>query len=133
MDENTQDEQPQDLDIQSLRAAALNEPAKQQDLPTPFWQGTDGQFALTDIPSDEMMQFDKLRKAGESPTVFLAAILCRALVKRSTGQRVFQDADRDMVAHMGTSIVTPIFKQISEFYGMGADVKAAIEDAKKNS
>lgn len=131
MDETTQAPM-QDLDIQALREAALNEPAKQMDLATPFWRNTDGNFAITDIPSDELMAFDAIRKSADNKATYLAAIICRALVKRSTGQRVFQDADRDMIARMGASVLTPIFKQISEFFGLGEDVKAAVENAKKN-
>lgn len=128
MEENTVE-----LDIQSLRAAALNSPLKQEDIATPFWRGTDGQFALADIPNDELMQLRKNIDTTSVTGVFAATLICRALVKRTTGERVFTDADRDMVAHMGTSVLTPIFLQISRFYGLGTDIKDAIEDAKKNS
>lgn len=120
------------MDTQSLREAALNTPRKQEALATPFWPGTDGHVALLDVATDEITELRQSLMEGDrkDPAAFTAALLCRALINKETGERLFQDADRDAVKKMGSSITNPIAKQLTQFLGL--DTKAAVEDAKKN-
>lgn len=119
------------MDTQSLREMAINTPRKQEDIATPFWPGTNGHVAIVDVPTDEITELRKaLIEEQKDPAAFTAALLCRALINKWTGEQMFQDTDRDTVKKMGSSITNPIAAQLTKFLGLEA--KTAIEEAKKN-
>jgi hypothetical protein len=116
------------MNTQDIRAEAFATPLKQEDVPTPFWPKSDGQVAITDIPTDELHELQPLSKKDQA--AYIAALLCRALVNKHNGERIFADADRDMVKKFGGSMLTPVFKQVATFFG--TDVEKAVAEAKKN-
>jgi hypothetical protein len=124
------------MDIQSLREIALSTPMKMQDIDTSFWPGTEGQIAIGDIPSDELMAISSFAKVDKA--TYVAMLICYALVERTTGKRIFgrykEDgsfipSDADAIKAQG-SVCMNLIGPINEFFGF--DVKAAIEEAKKN-
>ena len=113
--------------MSDLREKILNAKPKQQDVATPFWEGTDGCIALQDIPAGDLGTLQI--QLQEDPMKLAAATLCKALIDKRTGERIFSDADRDAVMHLGTSVLTPLMQQVGEFFGMDAE---AVERTKKN-
>jgi hypothetical protein len=123
-----------DDELQSLRQAAFDTPMKMQDVATPFWAGTDGKFAIGDIPADELMRISEVAKTDKAS--YVAILICRALVSRRTGKPVFgrfkEDGsfvptDADAIKAQG-SVCMALIGPINEFFGF--DTKAALEAAK---
>jgi hypothetical protein len=118
------------MHTQDIREEALNTKLLQEDVPTPFWPKSNGHVALVDIPTDELNTFQPLAKTDQA--AYIATLLCKALINKENGERIFQEADRDMVKRMGGAMLTPVFKQATKFFGAGAEVDKAAADAKKN-
>lgn len=117
------------MNTQDIREEALNTKLLQEDVPTPFWPKSNGHVALVDIPTDELNELAPLSKKDQA--AYIAALLCKALINKDTGEHIFQEADRDMVKRMGGAMLTPVFKQVGAFFGT-ADVNKAAAEAKKN-
>lgn len=116
------------MNTQDIREEAFATPLKQEEVATPFWPKSNGHVAITDIPADELQQLHPLSKQDQG--AYTAALLCKALVNKNNGERIFADADRDMVKKMGASMLAPVFKQVATFFGV--DVEKAVAEAKKN-
>lgn len=118
-----------------FRSHILNSKPKTESISTPFWSKTDengaelvdGHIGLQDIPGDEL---GPLQMAMEKePFKAMASIACKSLINTDTGERIFSDADRDTVAHLGSSILLPLYMQLQSFLGLDPN---AVEKAKKN-
>lgn len=119
------------MKIKQIREQALNTPLKTQPVSTPFWEGTDGSVFLQDIPTDELLGLEPLKKAPNGETLYVGALLCRALVARNEqGQleRIFEDTDREQVVKMGTGMLNPLFLAVQQFFGMSADAVATAKN-----
>lgn len=117
------------MNTQDIREEALNTAPLQEDVPTPFWPKSNGHVAIIDIPTDELNELTPLSKKDQA--AYIAALLCKALINKDNGERIFAEADRDMVKKMGSAMLTPVFKQVGAFFGTTDPGKAAA-DAKKN-
>lgn len=124
------------MDTTKIREAFLSSPEKQEDVIIPDWLASllepDTQLAIKDVPSDLL---NVLKKQADKDPVngdvkFGAALICQCLVNKATGERIFQSADRDAVAALGTTKVSDLSKQITEFFGFA---QKPVDDAKKNS
>jgi hypothetical protein len=115
----------QPMSTVSLREMAMQSPRKQEDVPTPFWTGTDGHFAIADVPMKELVLLRPLAKSDSAS--YTAAIIIKALINKFTGEQAFSDADRDWLATQA-SICMTLIGPINIFFGF--DTKAAVEAAK---
>lgn len=124
------------MDTQKIREAFLSAPEKQEDVEIPDWLAplldADTQLAIKDVGSDLL---NVLRKQADKDPLngdvkFGAALICQCLINKATGERIFQSTDRDAIAALGTTKVTSLSKQITEFFGF---VQNPVGDAKKNS
>lgn len=119
----------------NIRAHIISQPMKTQDIATPFWsakdeQGNelvDGHIAFQDVPGDELQPLQIA--LAKQPTQLFAAILCKSLINKDTGERLFSDTDRDVVAKLGGSIQMHLIDPLQAFLGLNTN---AIEEAKKN-
>lgn len=118
-----------------IREHIINQPMKTEDVPTPFWSKkdeegnelVDGHIAFQDVPGAELQPLQLA--LAKQPTQLFAAMLCKALVNKDTGQRIFQDTDRDFVAGLGSSILQTLIDPLQKFLGLNTE---AVEEAKKN-
>lgn len=118
-----------------IREHIINQPMKTQDIATPFWSKKDedgnelvnGHIAFQDVPGSELQPLQLA--LAKQPTQLFAAMLCKALINKDTGQRLFQDTDRDFVAGLGSSILQTLIDPLQTFLGLNTD---AVEEAKKN-
>lgn len=115
------------MDTQSIREAALSVPRKQQDLSTPFWPGTDGHVAISDVPLSELTALSSLAKVDAA--AYSAALACKVLINKENGEHIFADADRDVVGAHASTLQT-IVSQINEFFGF--TTKTPVQDAKND-
>lgn len=124
------------MDTQSIRAAFLSAPEKQEDVDIPDWLAPlldpDTQLAIKDVPSD---QLNVLRKQAQKDPIngdikLGAALICACLINKTTGEKIFQATDRDAIAALGMTKVASLSQQITKFFGFAGD---AVEQAKKNS
>jgi hypothetical protein len=123
------------MDTQKIREAFLNAPEKIVDVEIPDWlapylePGTE--LAIKDVPGNELGRLEK--QAAKDPSMDdvtqTAALICRCLINKATGELIFQPTDRDAIASLGGTKLTPLSLQIGEFFGMHKD---AIANAKKN-
>jgi hypothetical protein len=119
-----------------IRSSILNTKPKTQDVSTPFWsqkdengvEQVDGHLALQDIPGDDLAD---IVNGAPNRVKGLAGILCSSLINKDTGLPVFTMADRDTVAHMGTSELLPLFAVVEKFFALGKN--ASIDEKKGNS
>lgn len=123
------------MDTQKIREAFFNAPEKVVDVPTPDWLApyveTTTQLGIQDAPTDEL---SLLRKQAEkdpsgNDATKAAILICRCLINRENGELIFQPTDRDAVAHLGSTKLTPLLEIINEFFGFTAK---PVENAKKN-
>ena len=123
------------MDTAAIRAAFLAAPEKTQDIVIPDWlqavlqPGT--KLAIKDLPHDELAA---LRAQNEcdpqaNNATYSAALICKCLINRATGDLIFQPTDRDAIAHLGTTKLNPLYEQMAEFFGLSPEAK---ETAKKN-
>ncbi|BCL83171.1 hypothetical protein ccbrp13_56360 [Ktedonobacteria bacterium brp13] len=110
---------------QSIREAAMATPKKTQDVATPFWPTTDGQVAIADQDMGTLTAMRELAKTD--PAGYPAALICKVLISKETGDPVFADADRDWIKGQA-SVVMALIHPINEFFGF--ETKAAVEAAK---
>jgi hypothetical protein len=113
------------MNTMSLREMAMQAPRKQRDVPTPFWPGTDGHFAIADVPMPDLVLMRDLAKTD--PAGYSAALIIKTLINKFSGETAFSDADRDWLKGQG-SVVMALITPVNEFFGF--DTKKAIEDAK---
>lgn len=111
---------------QSIREAAMAAPKKTQDVPTPFWPGTDGQIVIADMNTSDLSALSDLAKTDSGS--YGAALVIKALASK-TGEQIFTDADRDWLKARA-SVVMPLTKTIQEFLGLSG--KEAIKEAKND-
>jgi hypothetical protein len=123
------------MDTSKIREAFLSAPEKVEDVEIPDWLAplldADTQLAIKDVGSDLL---NVLRKQADKDPLngdvkFGAALICQCLINKATGERIFQSTDRDAIAALGTTKVTSLSKQITEFFGF---VQKPVDDAKKN-
>lgn len=124
------------MDTTKIREAFLNAPEKQEDVIIPDWLAPllepDTSLAIKDVSSDLL---NVLKKQADKDPIngdvkFGAALICQCLINKATGERIFQSTDRDTVAGLGTTKVTSLSRQITEFFGFAPK---PVDDAKKNS
>lgn len=123
------------MDTNAIRAAFLSAPEKTSDVTIPEWlaphlePGTE--LAIKDIPGNELGRLQKQwqKDPNGDDVTQTAALICRCLVNKATGELIFQPADRDAVASVGGTKLTSLSLQIGEFFGFDAQ---AIANAKKN-
>jgi hypothetical protein len=121
----------QPMNIRTIREKALNTPLKTQPVATPFWEETDGLVYLQDIPTDELLGLEPLKKAANGEVLYVGALLCRALVARDEQghlQRIFEDTDRELVVKMGTGMLNPLFLEVQKFFGMTQNAVAQVKN-----
>ncbi len=107
------------MNAQDARNYIYSQPAKQQDVATPFWPKLDGKLALRDVPSDVLTQ---LSTSIKDPMLVSAAMLCKSLILKETGEQLFPDTDREQVAQLGATMLTPIITQMTQFFGFSGNV-----------
>lgn len=122
-----------------IRSLILNQSPKKQDVSTPYWsqidengnEQVDGHIAIQDIANDVLMELQDARKNGTiSAAQFIAGVVTKALMNKDTGAALFQEADRDLVAKLGTTVLQPLFQDVTKFFGINGN--SNIEDTKKN-
>jgi hypothetical protein len=119
------------MDTQSARNYILTQAPKTQDVATPFWPDLNGQVALRDMPGADLIDQSVAQMSGNlSASALPAAIVCKSLILKDTGERIFQDTDRDAVAQLGSTVLKPLFEQVQSFFGLGQNVD--IEQLKKS-
>lgn len=124
------------MDTNKIREAFLSAPEKQQDVEIPDWLAPllepDTQLAIKDVPSDLLgvLQKQAQKDPNNGDVKLGAALICHCLINKATGEKIFQTADRDAIAALGTTKVASLSRQISAFFGFVAN---PVDDAKKNS
>lgn len=123
---------PIEFNAASIREYIHQQKPKQEPVATPFWPEADGHICIQDVPTDELLNLTSANRDASGKldmALYMASMLCMSLVVRETGEQVFPITDRDFVAKLGASLLTPVFKQVQHFFGIGED---AVEEAKKN-
>ena len=123
---------------EDIRNYVAAQPLKLEPVPTPFWPQYDGQVFMQDMPGDELMTLQALANRPNVPgqmdsnTLMMGALVCKALVCREADgmvARIWPDESREDVAKLGATVLAPVFKQLSDFFGLGADEKKAASAA----
>jgi hypothetical protein len=121
----------------NARNYALSQAPKREPVPTPFWPDLESFVYLEDVPTDEINQIttSSTNEQGKTDTAKVgAAMLCKALVIREddgTYSPMFSYPDDvSTVAHLGTSLLFPVFNQANAFFGFTVD---AVAQAKNGS
>lgn len=120
---------------QAARNRVLAQAPKREAVATPFWPEDDGKIYLQDVPQDELSALTEQNK-GEDGKVdsgkIGASLLCKALVvleDDGTYAPLFNyPDDRDTVAHLGTSMLSPITSKVNDFFGFTAGAVASAKN-----
>lgn len=123
------------MDTQNIRSAFLGAPEKTADVEIPEWllphlePGTE--LAIKDVP---MNVIGILRKQAEkdpnaNDATMSAALICRCLMNKADEKLIFDPADRDAIASLGSMKLKSLNEQISVFFGL---IEKPVAAAKKD-
>lgn len=103
---------------------------KRELVKTPFWPELDGHVYMEDIPTDELLTMEHLKKAPNGDLFYIGALLCKALVVEDEGrfERMYEETDRELVVKLGGSVLGPIFLHAQTFYGTGSNAVQAAKN-----
>jgi hypothetical protein len=123
------------MDTQAIRAAFLNAPEKTEDVIIPDWLAPflepETDLAIKDVPGNvlSLMRKQAQKNPDQDDATTAAAIICKCLMNKATGELIFSPTDRDAIAGLGSTKLDPLYNQIARFFGFTA---SPVADAKKN-
>ena len=125
------------MSIEDIRAAFLNRKKTivNVDDVLPDLDMLNGQLALQELSANSVSHAQKLADDhGETDSVlFMAALVVKSLVERSSQQRIFKDNDLQAVADFGLSVIMPLAEDVKNLSGIGKTAQAQAKKSSQNS